>query len=92
MKVIAIIEEPENCLYCDMLNGSDECILQDEWGNFDVDSVSDLLNNCPLRKLPEKKPEVEERKCEGSTKGTWKVPLPENVGWNACIDEILKQG
>lgn len=24
MKVIAIIEKPENCLYCDMLNGSDE--------------------------------------------------------------------
>ena len=33
VKVIAIIEKPENCLYCDMLNGSDECILQDEYQN-----------------------------------------------------------
>lgn len=45
---------------------------------------------CPLRELPEKKEEFELRKCKGSVKGTWKVPLIENKGFNACLDEILK--
>lgn len=45
---------------------------------------------CPLRKLPEKKEEFELRKCKGSVKGTWKVPLIENKGFNTCLDEILK--
>ena len=46
---------------------------------------------CPLRELPEKKEEFELRKCKGSMKGTWKVPLIENKGFNACLDEILKE-
>ena len=46
---------------------------------------------CPLRELPEKKEEFELRKCKGSVKGTWKVPLIENKGFNACLDEILKE-
>ena len=41
--------------------------------------------------LPEKKEEFELRKCKGSVKGTWKVPLIENKGFNACLDEILKE-
>lgn len=45
---------------------------------------------CPLRELPEKKEEFELRKCKGSVKGAWKVPLIENKGFNACLDEILK--
>jgi hypothetical protein len=45
---------------------------------------------CPLRELPEKKEEFELRKCKGSMKGTWKVPLIENKGFNTCLDEILK--
>lgn len=46
---------------------------------------------CPLRELPEKKEEFELRKCKGSVEGTWKVPLIENKGFNACLDEILKE-
>lgn len=45
---------------------------------------------CPLRELPQKKEEFELRKCKGSVEGTWKVTLPENKGWNACLDKILK--
>lgn len=48
-------------------------------------------NWCPLRELPEKKKEFELRECKGSVKGTWKVPLIENKGFNACLDEILKE-
>ena len=46
---------------------------------------------CPLRELPEKKEEFEQRECIGSTKGTWEVPLIENKGWNACLDAIVKE-
>lgn len=46
---------------------------------------------CPLQELPEKKEEFQLRKCKGSVKGTWKVPLIENKGFNACLDEILKE-
>lgn len=46
---------------------------------------------CPLRELPEKKEEFELRECKGSVKGTWKVPLIENKGFNACLDEILEE-
>ena len=46
---------------------------------------------CPLRELPERKEEFELRECKGSVKGTWKVPLIENKGFNACLDEILKE-
>lgn len=46
---------------------------------------------CPLQELPKKKEEFELRKCKGSMKGTWKVPLIENKGFNACLDEILKE-
>lgn len=79
MKAIVIIEKPENCLYCVMLNGYDECILQDEYHNFDVDSVSDLLNNCPLRELPEAKSEEFGQTIINSARAE---------GWNACLREI----
>ena len=46
---------------------------------------------CPLRELPERKEEFELRECKGSVKGTWKVPLIENKGFNACLDEILEE-
>lgn len=46
---------------------------------------------CPLRELPEKKEEFELREFKGSVKGKWKVPLIENKGFNACLDEILKE-
>ena len=45
---------------------------------------------CPLRELPERKPESERRECEGSNMGTWQVPLLENMSWNACLDEITE--
>ena len=46
---------------------------------------------CPLRELPERKEEFELRECKGSLKGTWKVPLIENKGFNSCLDEILEE-
>lgn len=91
-KAILIIDMPQNCAECDF----SECRKDQDWGDGDYCTINggQCLNCkrpewCPLRELPEKKPEVEIRKCKGSTKGTWKVPLLENVGWNACINKIL---
>ena len=78
-KAILVIDMPENCGECPLLNGADECILQDEDTNFLADTLSDLMAGCPLKKLPDKK--------ECKSNGEW---LDFNCGWNACIDEILK--
>ena len=46
---------------------------------------------CPLRELPEKKEEVELLECEGSMEMVWEFPSLKNKGFNACLDEILKE-
>lgn len=43
---------PKKCIQCPFLNGSDECILQDEDTNFAADSFDDLHAGCPLEELP----------------------------------------
>ena len=46
---------------------------------------------CPLRELPEKKEEFELLECEGSMEKVWEFPSLKNKGFNACLDEILKE-
>ena len=46
---------------------------------------------CPLRELPEKKEEFELLECEGSMEEVWEFPSLKNKGFNACLDEILKE-
>lgn len=81
-KVMLVMDEPKKCLECPMLNGSDECILQDEDANFTSDTWDDLKSNCPLRPVPEKK-KVMSIQCDKEHYF--------NRGYNACIDEILKE-
>ncbi len=38
MKAVLVMEMPENCLECPLLNGSDECVMQDEDANMDADT------------------------------------------------------
>lgn len=54
-KSVLVIDTPENCTACPLLTGSDECIMQDDDANFSADSFSRLIENCPLKQLPEKK-------------------------------------
>lgn len=88
-KVMLIMDEPKNCIKCPMLNGNDECILQDEDANFTSDSWNDLKNGCPLRPVPEKKDICGTYNGEyyknGGKPPSWKC------GYNACIAEILKE-
>ena len=84
MKAVLVMDMPEKCLECKMLNGSDECILQSDDQNFDADTWDDLMNGCPLRPMPEKM-----QVCG-------KYPQPDRIvpsykiGWNACIDKIME--
>lgn len=73
-KVNLVMEMPESCSKCPMINGNDECVVQDEDANFYADTWDKLKAGCPLRELPEKK----QNAC---THGY-------AAGWNACIDAI----
>ena len=78
-KAILVMDMPSSCVKCPMLNGRDECILQDEDKNFNADTWEDLKSNCPLKKVPQKK------------RDTSIINYKRYVqGWNDCIDRILE--
>ena len=103
-KAILIMDMPINCLECPFRYKSEEMPL----GNFmyqslfrcknepediseddgDIVYLNDVMmkgkpNWCPLRELPQKK---EERKHMNGSE------YYKTVGYNTCIDEILKEG
>lgn len=51
----------------------------------------DLEGQGRLVKLPEKKEEVELLECEDPIETVWEFPSLKNKGFNACLDEILKE-
>ena len=90
-KAVLVMNMPESCfgcnfMYCDEESDTETCQAMETAR--DIDLIEDRPDWCPLRELPERKPESERRECEGSARGTWQVPLLENMGWNACLDEI----
>ena len=94
-KAILVMDMPESCFGCSFWhinrNGGEDCCQALEVSRVVNSETYEKPDWCPLRELPEKKEEFELRKCKGSVKGTWKVPLIENKGFNACLDEILKE-
>ncbi|WP_278950272.1 hypothetical protein [Anaerobutyricum hallii] len=76
-KSVFVIDTPDKCIHCPLLNGADECIVQDDDANFNAgDSWDDLMKGCPLRELPSKK--------------KWGEIYNGNVkGWNDCLKEII---
>ena len=94
-KVIAVLDKPENCqecvfgvckyslplslnrkgYYCKLLPRCKRAVQDFE---YDADVH---LDNCPLRKMPEKK--QEEVPVAYTHIGAY------NDGWNACIDAII---
>lgn len=78
-KSVLVIDTPENCLHCPLLNSEDECRAQDDDVNLKAgDSWDELMKRCPLKPLPEKMTGVASTDHWNSIK----------AGWNACIDEI----
>ena len=80
MKAILVIDMPEECLKCQMLNGNDECILQDEDASFNAETWDDLRRGCPLRELPEY--------MKGNPTKNYNQMY--KAGYNACLDDILE--
>lgn len=95
-RAVLVMDMPESCSKCKFLyefQGIKKCQLMNVLNN----GASRLSQNtftvkrhekCPLRELPERKPESERRECKGSAMGTWQVPLLENRGWNSCLEKI----
>lgn len=81
-KSVLVIDTPDKCIHCPLLNGADECIVQDDDANFNAgDSWNDLMKGCPLKSLPEKDP-------ENHHPNKW-VDGYAN-GWNDCLKEIVE--
>ena len=78
-KSALVIDTPENCIHCPLLNSADECTVQDDDANFNAgDSWDELMKGSPLKPLPKKMTGVASTDHWNSIK----------AGWNACIDEI----
>ena len=87
IKAVLIMDMPESCEKCPMLNGADECILQDEDANFAADTLEDLKEGCPLVELPERMDALK----AATTGKDCLHPAHYAQGFNACIDKIMGQ-
>lgn len=88
-KSILVIDTPKHCSECPLLNGSDECTVQDDDANFNAsDSWDELMKGCPLREVPKKMKVTGKYNQEYFQKGG-KMPSYK-VGWNDCVDELTK--
>lgn len=85
-KAVLVMDMPESCfgcnfMYCDEENDTETC--QATESARDIDLIEDRPDWCPLRELPEKIPELKSGYEDVSTS-------IRRVGWNACLDEIVK--
>lgn len=84
-KAVLVMDNPECCADCQLADDDPSglyCVLADDYYD-GSDSSEDRASFCPLRKLPEKIPELKSGYEDLSTS-------IRRVGWNACLDEILK--
>lgn len=96
-KAILVIDMPKTCEECPIcqgvaLDGDYVCSIKDEYGEergFD-DGEYEKPDWCPLKTVPEKQEVCGRYNSEYFAKGG-KVPSWK-IGWNDCIDEILKEG
>lgn len=79
-KSVLVMDTPEKCIHCPLLNGADECIVQDDDANFNAgDSWDELMKGCPLKKLPEEE-NGDEDLCSFDRGWT--------AGFNTCLQMI----
>lgn len=84
-KSVLVIDTPEKCICCPLLNGADECTAQDDDANFKAgDSWDELMKGCPLKPLPEKI--IIPRGARNTDS------LEYACGYNTCINEITGGG
>lgn len=83
-KVIAVIDKPKNCEQCPCFSIGhfyDVCRLAKQTKSFKEKGIPDW---CPLREVPQKKEVCGKYPQEDGITPSYKI------GWNDCIDEILK--
>lgn len=84
-KSILIINTPDNCYDCPLMYDNYSCIITGSlFFKGDFDPCKDILQNCPLKKIPEKY-EIDKSKCSDSF-----YEFEFEAGYNQCIDEILE--
>lgn len=86
-KAVLVMDMPESCfgcnfLYCNADAGIDSCQAMEVSRIVDSETY-ERPDWCPLRELPEKIPKLKSGYEDLSTS-------IRRVGWNACLDEILK--
>ena len=80
-KSVLVIDTPDKCIRCPLLNGADECIVQDDDANFNAsDSWDELIKGCPLKPLSEE--DNEDYFPDEYESGY-------ASGWNACLRKII---
>lgn len=82
-KAVLIIDMPEDCTMCKFWNSKDDECYATGVEELSLNSEEAKSDWCPLRELPEKIPELKSGYEDLSTS-------IRRVGWNACLDEILK--
>ena len=85
---VLLMDMPESCRECMVRSLADDCQATGRY----VQEYRERKTKpawCPLIELPKRMPETASRKCKGSCEGEWEIPIPENKGWNACLDAIL---
>jgi hypothetical protein len=85
-KAVLVMDMPECCADCQLADDDPSglyCVFADDYYD-GSDSSEDRASFCPLRKLPEKIPELKSG-YEDLSKSI------RRMGWNACLDEILEE-
>ena len=83
--VLIMDEKPEDCTMCKFWNSKDDECYATGIEELSLNSEEAKTDWCPLRELPEKM-----KVCK-------RYPQPDGItpsykiGWNACLDEILKE-
>lgn len=86
-KAVLVIDIPESCPDCRFFESVwSECYAISEQYNRGVMTEEAKPDWCPLRELPEKR-EINHNKNHYIS-NFWSSA--KSVGWNACLDEIIK--
>lgn len=84
-KAVLVMDMPECCADCELADDDPSglyCVPADEYYD-GKESTEDRASFCPLHELPEK------RRTVGKESENDKLMM--NAGYNACLDEILKE-
>ena len=79
MKSVLVIEKPTNCIDCPIQQNDRSCGVT-RTDLFKIDSSKEVLDDCPLKDLPQKQV-ANEYNFDTYSNGV-------NIGWNHCIDAI----